>query len=358
MPPQFGPPCEDLAVAIVEVTVLVDTNVFANGEFSNAGFQKLVKRVERKGHRLVVPLVVVWEWAEHAQAAHELYRSQARFAAKRIDPLLRGAVDVPPAADIEMLVALIVNAVTAAGGEVADPPEGSGVHAIRQQVLQIGHGTKIDRVKTGAADALLAATVESVADDTPPVVVVSADQRLGSLVHDPPRVRVVERVPDLWNLLLTVAPAERVVVERFEKYVLNRIEEEIADGRHPLPSGSPRYDRAVAQVLDVHDEADAFDLAILNVSAVRAVDSEVVQDDDDRFLSAELVFVAVVGASSWRVGGPEGELISEYGEGEVQINVMATGDLDEEFNPVSYELDGPIRLEVTEPYWDEFAEQV
>ncbi len=345
-------------MAVVKVTVLVDTNVFANGEFSSSRFEKLVKRVEKKGQRLVVPLVVVWEWAQHAQAAHELYRSQARFAARRIDPLLREAIDVPPPADIDNLVAAIVKAVTTAGAEVADPPEGSGVDAVRQQVLQVGHGAKAEQVKTGAADALLAATVDSIADETPGAILVSADKRLGSFVHDPPRVHVVEGVPDLWNLLLTVAPAETVVVERFEEYVLNRVKQELAEGNYPLPSGSPQYDRAVAEVLDLHRDAELFDLTILNVSEVRAVESEVVGDDDERFLSAELAFFGFVGAFSWRFGGPDDELIHEYGEGEVQIKVVATGDLDEEFNPVSYELDGPIRLEVTEEYWDAVADQL
>lgn len=345
-------------MAVVERTVVVDTNVFANGEFSCSRFKKLVKRVEKKGHRLVVPLVVVWEWAEHAQAAHELYRSQARFAARRIDPLLRGAIDVPPPADIEGLVAAIDRAVTAAGAEIADPPEGSGVDSVRQQVLQIRHGVKIEQVKTGAADALLAATVRSVADEAPGAILVSADKRLGSLVHDPPRARVVDRLPDLWNLLLAIAPAERVVVERFEEYVLNRVKEDLAEGNYPLPSGTPQYGQAVAELLDVHHDAELFDLTVNSVSEVRAVESEIVEDDDERFLSAELAFVGFVGASSWRFGGPDDDLIHEYGEGEVQIKVMATGDMDEEFNPVSYELDGPIRLEVTEAYWDALAERL
>jgi hypothetical protein len=65
-------------------TVVVDTNVFENGLFSEGLFTKLVQRVERKGHDLCVPRVVVWEWAEHAKSLHDAYVSQARFAARRI----------------------------------------------------------------------------------------------------------------------------------------------------------------------------------------------------------------------------------------------------------------------------------
>ncbi len=342
-------------MAVVEVTVVVDTNIFANGEYSSRRFKKLVKRAERKGHRLVVPRVVVWEWAEHARAAHDLYRSQARFAARRIDPLLRDAINVPPAANVEALVDTIAKDISDAGAEVVDPPDLSGLDAVRQQVLQIGHGTKRDQIKTGAADALVAATVDIVAEEQQPVVLVTGDQHLRSLVDDPPRVRVVADAHDLWSLLAVVAPAEPVVVKRFEQFVLESVRQEIAEGAYPLPSGIPRYDQHVAEALDVSNEAEVYDVTILGIDKVTADDTEVVEDDEERFLTAELTLSGTVGAFSWRLGGPDDELIHDYGEGDVQIRVTGTADLDDTFHPLSYELDGPVRLEVPEEYWDVFA---
>lgn len=348
---------EARVVAVVEFAVVVDTNVFENGEFSNTRFQKLAKRVEKKGHTLIVPAVVVWEWAEHAHAAHELYRSQARYAARRIDSLFRGAIEVPAPSDVEELVAAIFDAVIATGAGVADPPDGSAVDAVRQQVLQIGHGVKSEKVKTGAADALLAATVESIADERGGAILVSADERLTSLVHDPPRVRVVKRLPDLWKLLIAVAPAEAVVVERFTKYALDSINAELAEGKSPLPTGRPHYDQAVSEALDLNDDSELFDLTLHEVLQVEALEPEVVQDDDVRFLSAELVVVGFVGAFSWRIAGPDAELVHDYGEAELRITLTATADLDEEFNPISFELDGPVTLQISDTYWNERAEE-
>lgn len=145
------------------------------GQFSSSTLAKMVADAG-DGATFIIPKVVIWEWAEHAVSASNVLNAAARSS--RVDELIITAPKIVPTPSIEEVIRKIERALPV-GVEIDSPDEATWEEAIRQQILQIGMGEKKQAVKTGAADAIVAATIKKYsADSEYAVVVVSGDKKL------------------------------------------------------------------------------------------------------------------------------------------------------------------------------------
>jgi rRNA-processing protein FCF1 len=157
------------------VTVIVlDTNAMPHGQYS-AAFLRALKDLVGRGASLVVPEVVVWEWAEHARSAHVALEEAIK--GHRVDRGILNHAAIESAPSIEDLV-LRIEAKLAPDASVWRPSDDAWRGALRDQVLQIGSGETKSNVKTGASDAIVFACVEYESDHAEGAVVVLTSDRL------------------------------------------------------------------------------------------------------------------------------------------------------------------------------------
>lgn len=154
--------------------IVLDTNALPHGQFSSAALGAL-RDVAGRGASIVVPEVVVWEWAEHARSAHVALEEAIKR--HRVD---RGIVVHPsivPAPSIEDLVHRL-EACLPHDVSVWRPGDDAWRAAVRDQVLQVGSGEIKGNVKTGASDAIVFACVEWQSDHADGAVVVLTSDKL------------------------------------------------------------------------------------------------------------------------------------------------------------------------------------
>lgn len=157
--------------------IVFDANLPARGHFSSDRLQHLIDMLG-SDVEIVVPEVVIWEWAEHAVTTIEaLVDEHLRL---RVDRLLYAPPVMPEPPDKEALVASIRDSLPR-GVRVWRPNSHESLDAVRAQVLQTGTGDRKKGVKTGAADHLVLACVSAQLGDrqsAEAVVLASGDKHL------------------------------------------------------------------------------------------------------------------------------------------------------------------------------------
>ncbi|UPL17495.1 hypothetical protein [Microbacterium aurugineum] len=157
--------------------VVVDTNALPRGHFSLPALERLLK-VAGDASTVVVPEVVVWEWAEHAHSSYVAVEEAAK--AVRVDPSILSRPVVDPAPAVEELAERILNSLPVQV-KLWSPDREVWRAALRDQVLQVGSGETKSDVKTGAADAVVLACVEAESSEAEDVVLlVTNDRKLRS----------------------------------------------------------------------------------------------------------------------------------------------------------------------------------
>lgn len=199
--------------------VILDSNFAGRGRFDRDRLVALARKVEGRGVVLVVPEVVVWEWAEHAARDHsELSKAVREF---QVDTALMDAPTLPVCASVDELIDRILTNMPA-GCEVAWANDGDFRHAVRAQVLQTGTGERKDGVKTGAADDLVLRCVQREVEEREllqPIVVATGDKHLAEVCvrEFGADVIVAPNQKVLLERLLAFVPATQELVERLEQ---------------------------------------------------------------------------------------------------------------------------------------------
>lgn len=154
--------------------IVLDTNAMPHGQFSSAAFRAL-RDVVGRGASIVVPEVVIWEWAEHARSASVAIEEAVK--GYRVDPGVLAQPAIEPSPSVEAFVDRI-EALLPHDVSVWRPGTEAWRNAVRDQVLQIGSGETKSNVKTGASDAIVMACVEHEADRAEGAVVLLTSDKL------------------------------------------------------------------------------------------------------------------------------------------------------------------------------------
>lgn len=157
-------------------TIVLDTNAMPHGQYRSRTINEL-RRFMGDTASIVVPEVVVWEWAEHAHRAQLALKLTVEQ--HRVDPGIVPRTIAPSTPSLEHLVEAIAAALAGQDVEIWAPGHGAWKDAVRQQVLQVGSGETKKDVKTGAADAIVLKCAESFAyESEPPVILLTSDAQL------------------------------------------------------------------------------------------------------------------------------------------------------------------------------------
>ncbi len=219
--------------------VVVDTNVLGAGRLQIDQIEGLADELLYVDVEVVVPEVVIWEWAEHARADLIDLEENARQLRKRVGRA--GLNDLHPA-------------VSAAGSEIPDGQEivermrarlealpnvrvlptspEAALDGLRSQVLQIGAGSRkpsAGGTKTGAADAAWVYDALSLAGGNP--------ARLAFLTKDSDPVRACRlrgvEPPRTFGSRVAVVSALRELIEGVRRELLRELAgyvlDEVAD---------------------------------------------------------------------------------------------------------------------------------
>jgi hypothetical protein len=207
------------------VTKLVlDANALRRGHFNAASLRQWVDAAGGGDVDILIPEVVLWEWAEHAASAHATLHAQHQEF--KVDPAVYDRPTLTEEVSKETLVtritALLPQSVT-----LWVPPASAWERAVMEQVLQIGTGERRDSVKTGAADSLVLACVQEQVDErrgTEAVLLATNDKRLQKACSTRfgDDVLLAGSTADLLNRINSFEPARGDLQEEVEE-VLRRL---------------------------------------------------------------------------------------------------------------------------------------
>lgn len=271
-----------------QVTVVIlDTNALPHGHYSDRAMTRLIE-VAGSGASLVIPEVVVWEWAEHAHASHTALIETIRQ--HRVDALVVPGPSMADAPSIDTIISTM-RKLLQFRATVWSPPEKVWRDALRQQVLQVGCGETKKEVKTGAADAVVLACVESELESADgAVVLVTSDRRLRDLCRSKfSQVRVASGSGDLLSQLNTFEPAEEDLALRLEENLVAYLRRNTTGGRQAMPfddfgfelqSGSVRFGK------DTSPRVAAMQLERIDIAEVHGI--EITRTEERRYGLADL----------------------------------------------------------------------
>lgn len=204
--------------------VVVDSNYVGRGDFSVRRL-KVVVSLLGNGGEVVVPEVVVWEWAEHAaQAIEQLVDQTARLP---VDAAVYEPAKQPirPSKD-DLIRAIESNLPPGVSIWRATPDQHAD--AVRAQVLQTGTAERKGGVKTGAADHLVAECLAAQLQErrnAEAVVLASNDKRLRKVCREiyGDEVLFASGDVELIKALVDFAPAEAELLEAVEENLIERL---------------------------------------------------------------------------------------------------------------------------------------
>ena len=204
--------------------IVLDSNFPARGHFNSGRLQHLIDMLG-SDVEIVIPEVVIWEWAEHATTAIEALVDEHQRL--RVDRLLYAPPAMPEAPEKDALVVSIRRSLPR-GVRVWRPQSDESLAAVRAQVLQTGTGERKKGVKTGAADHLVMACVEAQLADrqsAEAVLLASGDKRLRATCEAAfsDEVLFAESDYDLLRRLTEFEPAEDELFEAAEEALRDRI---------------------------------------------------------------------------------------------------------------------------------------
>ena len=293
--------------------LILDTNALRDGQFSSSALQQWARALGEGEVDLVIPEVVVWEWAEHADSAYASLAATHRDY--KVDPAVLPVPPLPEASAKSELISRIRGLISRPA-VVWSPGEATWESAVRDQVLQTGVGERKQGVKTGAADAIVLACVAEQVEDrrgTEAVILATRDKGLRKACKDRFGVEVllVLGTGDLLSTLIAFAPAEQDLLEATEEWLDRAIRSGLSsDLRAPLDTFAMGYTVRHASARD----ASFHELARLGrVDIVELHDLRVGQDGaNDRVGLADVRLFADVhmtvlelvrtetGASEWK----------------------------------------------------------
>ncbi|WP_345799798.1 hypothetical protein AAIB33_09880 [Microbacterium sp. AZCO] len=213
--------------------VVLDANAMPHGHFNEKTLRQLWSIIGR-GSAIIVPEVVVWEWAEHA------FRAQVTLnltvEQHRVDPKVMPGATVSAPPPISEVVTIIQSILVESGVEIWTPSPEHWRDAVRQQVLQVGTGEMKKEVKTGAADGVvLACASEFAYRSEPPVVLLSSDSRLrGQATKAIEDLLVANGTRDVLKQLNSFEPAPEDLEVRASEVLPGLLNERIAEGEPAL----------------------------------------------------------------------------------------------------------------------------
>ena len=156
------------------IRVVIDANFMGGGRLKRATLDRLLDlQTPETAVLVVVPEVVVWEWAEHAH--YDLLKAQGQLApASRLHGylgVLPPPFEVPGPVELAARVAATLTETLGDAVEVDVHDPMDGLDAVRFQVLQLEGCERKGKddvwVKTGAPDRLVFSTVRRQIADRP-----------------------------------------------------------------------------------------------------------------------------------------------------------------------------------------------
>lgn len=220
--------------------VVVDTNVLGAGRLQVDQIEGLADELLYVDVEVVVPEVVLWEWAEHARRDLVGLEETARQLRKRLGRA--GLEDLHPAAsvagseipDVQEIVDRMRERLEELSNVLVLPttPE-AALAGLRSQVLQTGAGCRkpaVNGTKTGAADAAWVYDALRLADGDPTrlaFLTKDSDPASACRAHgvEPPRT-FGSRIAAVNALRDLVEEVRRELVRELAAYVLDEIADE------------------------------------------------------------------------------------------------------------------------------------
>ncbi|MFG6475084.1 hypothetical protein ACFXP7_01710 [Microbacterium sp. P06] len=207
--------------------VILDTNSLPRGHFSLPALSRLMREAGDSAV-VVIPEVVVWEWAEHAYSTYVAVEEAAK--AVRVDASILPRPVIAASPSVEELAERIQNTLPA-GVRLWSPDGEVWRIALRDQILQIGSGETKGDVKTGAADAVVLACVEAESTQSEDVVLlVTSDKKLQKNALAFENVRCATGDKGLLAAMYSFTPAaddlEVRLMEQLPEYLNIRIGDE------------------------------------------------------------------------------------------------------------------------------------
>lgn len=313
-----------------------------HGHFRGKALRQL-RSIVGDNSSIVVPEVVVWEWAEHAHRAQ--FALSLTVEQHRVDPEIISPITVPATPSIEELIAAITSALLDAGVEIWRPKPETWKDALRQQVLQVGSGEMKKDVKTGAADAVVLACAEEIQHvSEPPVILLSSDSRLrGRATEDVDDLLVANGIRDVLKQLSSFEPAPEDLEVRAAEVLPDVLNDRIAEGRPALSfdefgvelyAGDGRYSADLA----IHPQSIDFG----QVDLVEFHDFEIARVDESSFgLGKMRIFgefeLAYVERRETSPGSFElvGDVAGPFSMGYVDVTVAIRWDLAWQFKDIT-----------------------
>ncbi|WP_024820628.1 hypothetical protein [Arthrobacter sp. 31Y] len=267
--------------------VILDTNALPHGHYNERVLNDLIE-VASRGAKIVIPEVVVWEWAEHARLAQESLAEVMKH--HRVDETLVARPPLPEIPDIEELVTRI-ESVLRGRATIWSPPAGVWRDALMQQVLQIGAGERKAGTKTGAADAVVLACVEDqVYTAEGAAVLLTKDDRLRAACKARCEDALVANgVGQLLPQLNAFEPAEEDLVVRAMEDLPLFLNEEIADRGQAMAFDDlgVEFQSGTARLAgDTSPRMSAILLSHVDIAEIHAF--SIARDDTNRYGLAEL----------------------------------------------------------------------
>lgn len=313
-----------------------------HGHFNGRALRQL-RNIVGDNSRIVVPEVVVWEWAEHAHRAQ--LALSLTIEQHRVDPEIISRSTVPAAPSLDELVNTITSALTGAQLDVWSPEPETWRDALRQQVLQVGSGEMKKDVKTGAVDAvILGCAAEFQYMSEPPVILLTSDSRLrdraAAEVSD---LLVANGIRDVLKQLNNFEPAPEDLEVRAAEVLPDLLNERVAEGRSVLSfdefgvelyAGNGRYSA------DLAIQPQGIDFR--QVDTVEFHDFEIARAGDSRFgLGKMRIFgnfeLAFIERRETSPGNFElvGDVAGPYSMGYVDVTVAIRWDLAWRFQDIT-----------------------
>lgn len=352
--------------------VVIDTNSVGRGFFRHAIVESLAGKLHKRGHTLVVPECVVWEWSEHAQSA------ASKAAAAMEEALRNGVGDIGMSISLSELPGLdetyarIVARLEGVDGVTIFETTGQhAIAAVQAQVQQTGPASKSNNVKTGAADSLVAAAAIECVEVYSHVLLMTRDQLLASHCREASagKITVVANQNDLLRNLPTRPVEPSVVVPRYEavwpdpvveppddvveqaEWFLRSEFDAIQERRERQPvlrSGFNLTASFLAQLGVAGRDRMQIDVETEAIDDVR-LDVIDVPDGSDWSAPREIVAVVEVdcflSVTEWRVSGPDFVPEADSLNSAATIRVLVTVGLDEQWKPDWFSIDDEAEID-------------